>query len=126
MRINEIRNKEVDVTLDSDELVKLCNIMYFYETNQRRLEPGNRKPDAGFHELNASMIVARDLSQYGNLDSFSLKSIVQHKVAANPDSRLAEFLEGVAAGCGKEMNMEGAQERMAQFLESLGTQKEDE
>lgn len=31
MRINEIKAKEVNVTLNSDELVMLGNLMYFYE-----------------------------------------------------------------------------------------------
>lgn len=93
MRINEVRNKEVDATLDADELVLISNLMHFYEKNLKTIEPTSRKPNEKFHELNASVIIARDLCQYGNLDSFSLKCIVKHKIAANPNGRLAEFRE---------------------------------
>lgn len=129
MRINEIRSKEVDVTLSAGELVMLGNIMYFYEKNLKAIEPDSREPNEQFHDLNAAVIIARDLSQYGNLDSFSLKKIVQHKVAAHPDGRLAEFLEGIANGCGREVDIDslkGAQERMDKFLDSLGAESRGE
>lgn len=93
MRINEIRKKEVNVTLNADELVMLGNLMYFYEKNKETIEPGKKPPNAAFHDLNASVIIARDLCQYGGLDSFSLKHIVRHEYAANPNSWLKQLGE---------------------------------
>lgn len=98
MRINEVQNKKVNVTLDSDELVLIGNLMYFYETNLKLVEPDNSGPTTKFHELYSSVILARDLCQYGGLDSFSMKHMVKHKIAADPNGRLAEFREILEKG----------------------------
>lgn len=95
MRINEVRDRKVDVTLDADELVLMGNIMHFYEKNIQAQEPDSREPNAKFHEMNASVIIARDLCQYGNLDTFSIKHMVRHKIAANPGTGLAKFCEAL-------------------------------
>lgn len=96
MRINRIGGKDVDVTLSADELVYLSNILYFYERHHKEVRdecqasPNRLKPL--HHEIAAQIITARDLCQYGHLDTFSLKCLVKHKVAANPDSRLAKYV----------------------------------
>lgn len=71
MNILEISKpkREVTVTLSSDELVKLCNIMY-----------ESQKPKNSMCErLYSDLILARDLSQYGLVDNFSLSRIVEHR-----------------------------------------------
>ena len=71
MNILEISKpkREVTVTLSSDELVKLCNIMH-----------ESQKPKNSMCErLYSDLILARDLSQYGLVDNFSLSRIVEHR-----------------------------------------------
>lgn len=92
MRINRVEDKKVDVTLDADELVKISNVMYFYEQNCKKVE--EKKPDGKFHKLNAEIILARDLCQYGGLDGFSLRHIVRHHMEANPKGEMADYFHG--------------------------------
>lgn len=61
-------NKDAVIRLDSDELVALCNSLY-----------GATKGDnvkAIIYKMYADFIMARDLSQYGHIDAFSLDNIV--------------------------------------------------
>lgn len=62
--------REVVVTLDADELVKICNIFY-----QAQSEEKNEKYD----KLYSEMMLARDLCQYGHVDDFCLGKIIEHR-----------------------------------------------
>ncbi len=88
MRINSIQAKEANITISSDELVLLNNLMYFYEKNLKTIEPDHRDPNPLFHETYAQVLTAKDLTQYGHVDSFTLRHIVIHKLKANPDCDL--------------------------------------
>lgn len=92
MRINEVKNKEVNVTLSSDELVRLQNVLYFYE-NHYWIDSDASTPNQSFHELAAQIIVASNLCQYGHLDSFALDCIMKHNIAANPEARMKQVKE---------------------------------
>lgn len=70
MRINEIKDGEVNVTLTSGELVDISNMLYEEE------QKGTLKPR--MYGLAAQVATARDLSQYGHLDAFSLTSIFRY------------------------------------------------
>lgn len=95
MRINEVKNNEITATLTANELVILGNVLYFYEQHHMEYpDSGNTSP--AFHELFAQTIIGRDLCQYGHLDGFTLSSIIQHKIAANPESRLVQTVEDLA------------------------------
>lgn len=90
MRINEIKPKEVNVTLSSDELVLLGNLMYFYEKNHK-MDPDTSAPGPLFYNMAQQVVIARDLCQYGHLDNFCLESIVRYNVAVNPESRMVSM-----------------------------------
>lgn len=66
--------REAVVTLNSDELVLLCNLMY-----QAPKEYQNRQLT---NQLHSEMMIARDLSQYGLIDNFSIGRIVAAREAA--------------------------------------------
>ena len=87
MRINEIRAKEADVTLDADELVMINNLQYFYE-RYHHMDQNASKPGDRFHELYMQVNIAKDLCQYGHLDSFSIDQLITHSVTTNPKSRV--------------------------------------
>lgn len=88
MRINEIHSKEVNVTLSADELVMLGNLLYFYE-NHYDADPNVSAPGPRFYELAEQVVIARDLCQYGHLDTFSLDSALRYSIAADPERRLS-------------------------------------
>ena len=71
--ISKEKRKAV-ITLDSDELVLLCNLMY-----QAPKEYQNRQLT---NQLHSEMMIARDLSQYGLIDNFSIGRIVAAREAA--------------------------------------------
>lgn len=82
MLINNItNNKSVDVTLDPNELVALGNILYFYEKHHKEDELFATK-ERKFGSLYAQILLARDLCQYGHIDNFTLKTIVEHRDGA--------------------------------------------
>lgn len=97
MRINAIRDKSVDVTLDASELVCLGNVLYFYEEYWAK-DPNPSKPGTTFHGLYKQIITARDLAQYGHLDGHSLGAIVEQELAMNPAGQLNQKLEKLRAG----------------------------
>jgi len=72
MNIQEISkaNREVTVTLDADELIKLCNVMHNAPEKDR---------NERFYDLRSDLIIARDLCQYGHLDDFSLSCVVDSR-----------------------------------------------
>lgn len=92
MRINQIEDKKVNVTLNSDELVILINTLYFYEQHYKKDPDNPKKLNSTFHDLSAQLITASNLCQYGHLDDFALKCVLKHNVAAYPNSRLARSL----------------------------------
>ena len=64
-------DREVTVTLSSDELVKLCNVLYYARDK--------------YHEIKSDLMIARDISQYGNIDDTTLSKIIKERAkAANP------------------------------------------
>ena len=63
--------RKATITLDSCELVELCNAMYFASTEK---EITNQKR---FYHIYGDLMMARDLSQYGHLDGFSFNSIAE-------------------------------------------------
>lgn len=62
------KDKEVIVSLSSDELVKLGNVLY-----NAKEEDKNRL----YYKLYGEIIIARDLSQYGQIDGFSFERIAK-------------------------------------------------
>ena len=61
------KDKEVVVALDADELVRLCNVLYTQE-----------KYDDNLHyKLYGNLMMARDLCQYGHIDSFCFDRIAE-------------------------------------------------
>lgn len=79
MRIDRIENCQVQVSMDADELVLLCNAIYESQrANHDDLKPKER-------ELYAQLMTARDLCQYGHVDGFTLRHIVMEKYKANPE-----------------------------------------
>lgn len=96
MRINEVKDKEVNVTLSSDDLISISNFIYFYERYHAKVEDEcamGLRPDE--HALAKQVITARDLCQYGNLDSHALIHIVKHEMASNPESRLVKYIKAI-------------------------------
>ena len=68
------KKREAVVLLNSTELVVLCNALYRVTEDE--------KANAKTHQLYADLIIARDLSQYGNLDGFSMERIMCHREKA--------------------------------------------
>lgn len=89
MRINEIKDGEVNVTLTSGELVNISNMLYEEE------KKGPLKPQ--MYGLAAQVATARDLSQYGHLDLVSLASIFRYKLLSGniPNKRRLEKIQSV-------------------------------
>ena len=70
-------DREVTVTLSSDELVKLCNVLYYARDKY--------DGDNLYHEIKSDLMIARDISQYGNIDDTTLSKIIKERAkAANP------------------------------------------
>lgn len=104
MRINSIKEKSADVTLDASELVCLGNVLYFYEKHHA-LDAGSSSPGPTFHGLYKQVVTARDLCQYGRLDGHSLGTIVEHELAMSPVGQLSQELAGLRPelpGTGRE------------------------
>lgn len=66
--------KKVTVELSSDELVVLCNCMY-YTDRQNDLNLNNQFG----YELYADMMAIRDLCQYGHIDGFCFGQMQKYK-----------------------------------------------
>lgn len=81
MRINKIEQKSADVTLSSDELVKLNNVLYFYEQHHAEFEDSSEL-DEKSNEIWAQIIIAMNISQYGHLDDFALKCVNKRRPGA--------------------------------------------
>lgn len=64
------KDREVIVTLSADELVKLSNVLYHAPDEDR---------NKLYYQLNSEIILARDMCQYGHIDSFSLAKIVENR-----------------------------------------------
>ena len=58
------------MTLSSDELVKLSNVLYH--------APDEDKNNL-YYQLNSEIIIARDMCQYGHIDNFSLAKIIENR-----------------------------------------------
>lgn len=79
------REKKVEVSLTSDELVKICNILYH--------APESDRNDL-FYQLNSEMMLARDLSQYGHMDNFCLEKIVESRDKIKKKQESSDLGEG--------------------------------
>lgn len=66
LSVSKEKNNAV-IQLNSDELVALCNILY----RETRINP----KQAIIYELYGSLMIARDLSQYGHIDAFCYEKI---------------------------------------------------
>lgn len=60
-------DKEVVLTLNADELVRLCNVLYAQEKYDDNLH----------HKLYGDLMIARDLCQYGHIDGFCFERIAE-------------------------------------------------
>lgn len=72
-------DKNVTVSLTSDELQMLCNLM-------------SERPDIvkdQFHQLHSELLIANNLCQCGHLDNFALTQIVKAK------NRTNDYLAGI-------------------------------
>lgn len=89
MRINEIKDGEVNVTLTSGELVDISNMLYEKE------KKGPLKPQ--MYGLAAQVATARDLSQYGHLDAVSLATIFRYRLLSGniPNKRRLEKIQSI-------------------------------
>lgn len=92
MRINEVKDRRVHVSLDASELVCLGNVMYFYEKHHET-DPDASKPGDMFNGLYKQVVTARDLCQYGHLDGHALGDIAAHELAMRPEGDLAHKLD---------------------------------
>lgn len=68
------KDREVTVTLSSDELVKLCNILYYARDKY--------DGDNLYHKIKSELMIARDISQYGNIGDTTLSKIVEERAKA--------------------------------------------
>ena len=70
MEINSIskEKREVNVNLSSDDLVKICNVLY-HASNEDR--------NNIYYKLYGDMMMARDLCQYGHIDGFCFERIAE-------------------------------------------------
>ena len=64
--------KNVTVELSADELILLCNCMYYTDRQD------NLNNQFG-HELYADMMAIRDLCQYGHIDGFCFGQMQKYK-----------------------------------------------
>ncbi len=68
LSISKEENEAV-VRLDSNELVALCNVLY------QTTKDGSAKEI--IYRVYDTLMLARDLSQYGHIDSFCLDNIIK-------------------------------------------------
>lgn len=95
IKIMNIKNitkstNQVNMTLEKDELVMLCNVMY------RAEEAGvDEIKSALFHKLYADLIMVTNLCQYGHVDDFTFNLIMDERKYAGLKKfkRLEERLE---------------------------------
>lgn len=87
MKIENIskKNNEVNVTLSSEELVKICNALFAIRHDC--------KDNPIYHRLYSDMVIARDLSQYGQLNNCSIAKIVEQRGANVIKSELEMITE---------------------------------
>lgn len=92
MRINSVGDNKADISLNAEELGMLANVLYFYEKYSAS-EKDFKKPNEVFHNLSAQIIIARDICQYGHLDSFSTSCVIKHQMGTVPDNERKRFKE---------------------------------
>lgn len=89
MRINGIKANEVNVTLTADELTMFANLMYYYKKNWNNVKDAS-KPNERFYGTYAQILTARDLCQYGHLDSFTLDRLLELNLQACPENQAVD------------------------------------
>lgn len=72
MNVREVSKdkREVVAVLEADDLVRICNAIYY------AIKSDSIKQDK-YAKLYSDLQIARDLCQYGHLDNVSLKRIVK-------------------------------------------------
>lgn len=68
----DVGKREATITLDSDELVAVCNSLY-------------RDKDRKNNRLYADLMMVRDLSQYGHVDDWCMGKIMEQRESAKED-----------------------------------------
>lgn len=70
MRVETVsmERREAILTLDASELVLLCNALYDFPEEHR---------DKRYYKLRSDLMLVRDMSQYGHVDDFCLKRIME-------------------------------------------------
>lgn len=63
--------RRVTISLSSDELVKIGNVMHLAENDEKFSK------DELFFMLYSDIVLARDICQYGHLDSFSYGRVAE-------------------------------------------------
>lgn len=61
-------NKQATIELSTDELIKLCNVLYSAQDDH--------KNDL-YHKLYSELMMTRDLCLYGHIDDFCLEHIIK-------------------------------------------------
>lgn len=79
--------REVTLTLDADELIMICNMIFSAKDEYIKRER--------VQALHADMILARDLCQYGHIDDFSLGRMVAAREAsgAKIDTHMDKYVK---------------------------------
>ena len=81
---------QVNMTLEKDELVMLCNVMY-----HAKITISDETKRELFHKLYADLIMVTNLCQYGHVDDFAFNLIMDEREYAGLKKfkRLEERLE---------------------------------
>lgn len=79
IKIMNIKNitkstNQVNMTLEKDELVMLCNVMY-----HAKITISDETKRELFHKLYADLIMVTNLCQYGHVDDFAFNLIMQER-----------------------------------------------
>ena len=74
--------------------------MYFYE-RYHHMDQNASKPGDRFHELYMQVNIAKDLCQYGHLDSFSIDQLITHSIMTNPEQRISQVKKAIDRAQGK-------------------------
>lgn len=98
IKIMNIKNitkstNQVNMTLEKDELVMLCNVMY-----EAEIACSNETKRELFHKLYADLIMVSNLCQYGHVDDFAFNLLMHERKYAKDirEGKVNEIKEGCA------------------------------
>lgn len=79
MRINMVDStkNEVNITLNSSELVAICNALY-----------RDKELSSKYNEMYSDFMMAKDLSQYGRVDNWCLMEMVKKRGLKKDDGEI--------------------------------------